>query len=564
VVPADQAGVSGGRDPASRSAELEAARAAYRRHEWVTARAAFTAARDQPGFMPDDLYAEANCSWWLGELETALVAMEQAQREFESDDRPDSAALAALDIGYTLILRGDVAQGSGWISRARRLVQDLPDCAMHGYLLYVDLEVTLEQRDLAEALRLARRVQDAGRRHHEPALVALGVLGEGLASLREGDVAGGVTLLDEAMVTAVSEDIDPSWAGNIYCHVMSACIEVADLRRAAEWTEATARWCERMPGAGPFMGICRVHRAQVLHVRGDWHGAEQEARRVCRELAHFEVRTVAEAHYLLGDLRRLQDDLVGAEAEFTAAHAQGRDPQPGLALLRLAQGDPRAAAASIRACLTTVSDHLDRGRLLPAAVEILLAADDHECARELAEELARLAATYGSAGLAGQALHARGLLLLADGEASQALPELHQALRRWQEVDAHAEVARVRSALARAYTGVGDHDAARREHDAALVEMRPSGGTGGTRLQNDPAGLTAREEEVLMLVAQGRTNQQVAGVLVLSVRTVERHLATVYQKLGVSGRSARAAAVSHALREGLIPSTAPHDPGSLT
>jgi tetratricopeptide (TPR) repeat protein len=257
-------------------AQLVDAREAYQQRDWLTARTAFLAAQAASPLAADDQYALASCAWWLGDLATALPAMQQAYRQFLDEQRPELAALVALDVGYPLALRGELAQGGGWLSRARRLLQDRPEQAAHGYLIYLDFEDAFGGAALERAREVAQRVQQMGVRYQEPTLVALGVLGLGRVALRQGNVDEGMALLDEAMVAAVSDQLDPGWAGNIYCHLMAACFEIADLRRAGEWTQATARWCEQMPGAGPFLGICRVHRAQVLHVRGDWERAEQE------------------------------------------------------------------------------------------------------------------------------------------------------------------------------------------------------------------------------------------------------------------------------------------------
>lgn len=539
--------------------DLAAAREAYQRRDWVAARTGLLAADATAPLAADDRYALANCSWWLGDLEVALPAMQAAYRQFLGADRPGMAAIVALDIGYTLVLRGDLAQGAGWLARGRRLLQDQPGSAEYGYLVYIDFEEAFGGPELARAGELAAQVHEWGHRHQDSTLVALGVLGQGRVALRQGNLDEGMAQLDEAMVAAVSDELDPSWSGNIYCHLMAACFEIADLRRAGEWTEVTARWCERMPGAGPFLGICRVHRAQVLHVRGDWQRAEQEALRVCQELAHFDVATVAEAHYLLGDLARLRGERESAEGEFLAASRLGRDPQPGLALLRLAQGQVEVAAASIRTALAAAGGNRPgRGRLLPAAVEIALASGDVDWAGAASDELRELAGCFGSTGFVAAARQARGLVQLAGGDPAAALPELREALRQWQEVGSLPEIVRVRGALAQAYEALADHDSAQRERAAARRAGEQLGTSGTADRVGRPArpgGLTEREAEVLALVAGGRTNQQIAAELVLSIRTVERHLATAYQKLGVSGRSARAAAVSFALREGLLGSS---------
>ncbi|HVL99233.1 MAG TPA: LuxR C-terminal-related transcriptional regulator [Egibacteraceae bacterium] len=539
---------------------LEAAWEAYSARDWVTARDTFTAAQEKSALSADDLAAVANCSWWLGDLDEALRVLQEAHRRYLDDRRPGPAALMAMEIGYTLSLRREEAQATGWMSRAARLLADHRDSVEQGYLDYVTgFESAFHGGDLDAALVAARRVQASGQRFGDPTLVAVGVLGQGRVLIRQGRVGEGMTLLDEAMVAAVSDDLDPGWAGNIYCHLMVVCEEIADLRRAGEWTEVTARWCEQMPGAGPFMGICRVHRAHVLQVRGAWREAEREVRLVCEELPHFDVGIVAEAHYQLGELRRQRGDLAGAEAEFRTGHRLGRDPQPGLALVRLAQGHTEAAATSIAARLATAGeDVLVRARLLPAAVEIAVAAGDVERARTAADELGRIAAIYATAGFATQAAHACGLVLLAAGDAEAALPRLREALHNWQQLGAPYEAARVRVLLAGGYDALGDRESATAERNAARDTVARLGAAWPASPLPDPAparagALTPREAEVLGLAASGKTNQQIAAELVLSIRTVERHLATVYEKLGVHGRSARAAAVSHALRQGIIP-----------
>ena len=529
---------------------VASARAAYDRRDWVAARAAFRAAERQRDLAADDVYALANCSWWLGELDEALPVMEQAYRLSLDEGRAGAAALVALDIGYTFALRGEEARSSGWMRRAARHLEGLPHGVEHGYFRHVDFEVAFSARDLDAAYEAAQDVGALGERFGDATLSALGTLGRGRVLVRGGAVDEGVALLDEAMVAAVSDRLDPSWAGNIYCHLMLACHEISDIRRAGEWTEVTARWCQGMPGAGPFMGICRVHRAQVMQVRGAWDQAERELEHVYDELSQFEAEVVAEAHYLHGDVRRLRGDLAGAEARYRAALRLGRDPQPGLALLHLDRGRADSAAASLRLALAgTEGDPLERAKILPAVVEVAVARGDVDTAQEAVGELEEIAATYGTTGLAAVAFSARSALLVAAEEHEAAMPVLRRALLTWQQLGAPYEAARVRLRTARVCEVLGDPEAARLHRDAAETDLarlgaRPAvGDAAGPRSD----GLTAREAEVLALVASGRSNQQIADGLVLSVRTVERHLATVYQKLGLQGRNARAAAVAYAL-----------------
>ena len=533
--------------------DVGTARAAYERRDWLAARDAFQAARATAPLSSDDLYALANTHWWLGKLDDALPLLADAHRELLAEGRGRMAALVALDTGYTFALRGDEAQASGWLARAVRLLDDEGDCAERGYLVYCDVESACAAGDLDTALGGAREVVEIGRRFGDRCLVALGALAEGRVRVKQGDLRRGMGLLDEAMVAAVSDELDPGWAGNIYCNLMLTCCEVGDWQRADEWTAVTARWCEAMPGAGPFMGICRVHRAQVLHLCGDWAAAEVEVRRVCEDLDHFHVAMVGEATYELGELRRKRGDLGGAEEAFSEAHRLGRDPQPGLALLRLGEGRPASAAAMVNRALSGSADRLGRALVLPAAVEILLAVGDTNRARAAGDELVALAEIYRTPGFEAQAASACGAVAFAEGDAADASALLRDAVRAWQRIGARYETARARLELARCLSALGDDEAAAMERRVATADLDALGvqaprAASARRLD----GLTSREAEVLRLVADGRSNQEIADALVLSVRTVERHLATAYQKLGLTGRNARAGAIRYVVEGGPV------------
>jgi DNA-binding NarL/FixJ family response regulator len=534
---------------------LQAARDAYRRRDWPEARARFAAARAAGELAAADLDALADAAWWLGEFDEASATLEEAYRRYLDEGLPRAAAMAAIGIGVNSLLRGDGVVGTGWVGRAQRLLRDQPEHVEHGYVLSLELEGALAGNDTA-VVGTARRVRNIGRRHADPNLVATADLFEGRALVKQGRVADGLALLDEAMLAVLSGELRPEWAGNIYCHLMAAFHELADVRRAAEWTEATGRWLAGLPAAVLFTGICRVHRSKVLQHKGAWAQAEREAALVCRDLAHGHVAAVAEGHYQIGEIRRLRGDLDGAEESYRHAHGLGRDPQPGLALLRLAQGRTATASASIRAALTAVTaDRLARARLCAAQVEIALAAGEPETAARACDELVRTAATYGSSGLEAAALQARGAVLLAGGQPEAALPTLRAACRHWRELDAPYDAARVRLLLARAYQALADSDAATRELDAAGAAFGRLGATlDGRRVRALrgrpvlPGGLTGREAEVLALVATGRTNREIAAALVLSHKTVARHLSNIFAKIDVTSRTQAAAyAYEHGL-----------------
>lgn len=529
---------------------LDEARARHQLRDWTGAREAYTQVRSRRDLAADDHYALANCSWWLGELDVAIPEYQETYRRYLEEGNRRSAALVALEIGYTSALRGEQAQASGWIGRAYRDLEGEGECAERGYLTYLEFEEALGQGELDTAVEIAHAIDELGRRFRDPTLSALGVLGQGRAAVVAGDVQRGMALLDEAMVAAVSDELEPSWAGNIYCNMMMTCWELADWSRASEWTDVTARWCQSLPGAGPFMGICRVHRAQVLHVRGDWSTAEREARHACTELADFIPAMAGEGWYALGDLQRQRGLLDEAEESYRTAHRHGRDPCPGLSLLRLAQGRRTAASSGItRALERAAGSPLQRARLLPAAIEVSLACDDVQAAAAAADELAAIAGTYGTTGLVAMAETSLGAVALARGSFDAAIEHLERARQTCQRQCTPYDVARVRLLLAEAHRGAGHHDEAALEAEAAHAELDLLGAEAPVpppRRQR-PDGLSPREAEVLELLADGRSNQEIAAALVISVRTVERHLATIYQKLGVSGRSARTAAVRRAL-----------------
>ncbi|MFI9818451.1 response regulator transcription factor [Saccharothrix variisporea] len=489
----------------------------------------------------------ADTAWWHGRVEESLAGDADAFELFRGAGAGREAAGTALGLSYLHFLRGEQAAGGTWFARAERLLADEPDCVEHGFLRYVrDVEAALEAGDLDTAVTRARRLRQDARGYGDPNLVTVATAAEGRALVRLGRVAEGFALLDDAMAAALGGDLAPGWTGHVYCGLVDACHEVVDLRRMRAWTEVLRRWCESRT-AVLFTGICRVHQAQLLHTSGEWAAAEALAARVADEVRDLAVGVAAEARYVVGESRRLRGDPDGAERAYLATHELGRDPQPGVALLRLAQHRPDVALASITAALTAADGPpLTRVDLLRAAVEIGVAAGAPDVARKSADELAETARTYGTDGLRAAADHARGAVLLADDHPEEALPVLRRACARWRELDVPHDCARVRLLLAATYDRLGDTDAADRERAAAHA-ADPEWAPPGSR--PNPGGLTAREVDVLALVAQGRTNREVAAALVLSEKTVARHLANIYLKLGLPTRTAAAA---YAFDHGLV------------
>ncbi len=532
--------------------------AAFRQRDWVRAHSLLAEVCADGDASGDEWYMLGESAWWLGKVDEALAALERAYGRYVEEGKPAEAAKAGLPVSFTLAMRGELGSGSGWLRRVQRLLAHEPLCSQHGYLLYteVDWDGGWDHGDPGATIEAARRIQEIGEELGDATVNALGTLAEGKVLVRTGQVRDGIALLDEAMLAALEQDIEPAWAGDIYCNLMGTCHTLGDLQRAAEWTRAAEQWCAEMPGAGPFLGICRVYRVELHQLQGSWDLAEREARRVCEELGDFHVQPVAEAHYQLGELERLRGNFAAARRAYGDAHRLGRDPQPGRALVQLAEGDADGAWAAIEAALTAApGNELTRVPLYRAQAEVALAAGWLESAGEASAALDDIAARYGTSGLDATATSTRAALLLARDGARAALPELRRACSRWQELQAPYECARMRLALADAYAAMGNEAGARFERETAeemlgklgVGTASSRGGVVTTRPQG-PDGLSAREREVLQLAAEGLSNKGIAEHLVLSVRTVERHLATAYEKLGFRGRGARAAAIAYVLR----------------
>jgi DNA-binding NarL/FixJ family response regulator len=528
---------------------LPQAREAFAARRWDVAYDAFRAC---DGLTGDDLDAVAEAAHWVGRPDDSIVAYAEAYTAHRAVGADRRASLSAVLLACHLHFRGDHVEADGWLARALRALGEAEEGAEHGYPLHLEI-LSILTVDPVGAEASARRMQALGERYGDESLVALGVLYEGRALVKQAQVREGLAKLDEAMLAAVSDRLGPIWTGAIYCGLLDACHELVDLRRAQEWTEAMSRWCAPLPPASLYPGICRVHRVEILDLRGAWDDAETEAHAACRDMVGIDVAAVADGRYLLGELSRRRGDLVGAEEAYLRAHEAGRDPQPGLALLRLAQGRTDAASASIASALVACTGgRLERARLLAAQVEIALLAGDLGLAGGAAAEIAEIAVEFESVALRAVAHRCRGAVCLADGHAVAALGSLRLAVEAWQQLAVPYEAARTRVLLAQAYRALGDDDAAARECAAARRVFERLGADPDRRALDAsdalPGGLTPREVEVLRLVASGQSNREVAANLVISEKTAARHVANIYAKLGLSSRSAATAfAHNHAL-----------------
>jgi DNA-binding CsgD family transcriptional regulator len=374
---------------------------------------------------------------------------------------------------------------------------------------------------------------------------------QGRALIQQGRVEPGLALLDEAMVAVTTGELSPLITGLIYCSVIEGCQQVYALDRAREWTSAMAQWCEAQPEMVAFSGVCRVHRAEIMQLRGDWPEAVEEARRACERCSRAgNTPAVGAAWYQQAEVHRLRGEFAAAEEEYRHASRSAWEPQPGLALLRLAQGRVEAAAAAIRSVMGATPDRLQRTRLLPACIEIMLAANDIEQAGAACLELQEVAQSFDTGVLHAMAGHARGAVRLAEGDAQAALASLRRAWAVWQQIDAPYLAARVRLLMGIACRALGDADGSALEFEAARAVFARLGAAtdlarvesllGGDRATR-PRRLSPRELQVLRMVAAGKTNKAIANELFLSEKTIDRHVSNIFAKLDVTSRSAATA-----------------------
>lgn len=530
---------------------------AYRDRAWARCREALKAADEAAPLGPEHLEQLATAAYLSGEEDLSEDSWVRAHHAWLDRDEPVRAAGCAFWLGIALVTRGDMAQGGGWLGRAHRLVEPIEEpTVVHGLLLVAGGLQQLGQGDPAAARGLFEQAGSLGSRLRHPDLLAMALLGQGRAHIDDGDPAGGVTLLDEAMIGVTAHEVSPVAAGIVYCAVIEACQKALDVGRAREWTEALTRWCADQPELVHFRGHCLVYRAEVLQHAGAWKDALAEARRACQRLSEPRVHpALGLACYRLGELLRLTGQRDEADTCYRRAQEFGQQTQPGVALLLRDRGDLAGARTSLHAALAGVADPVARVPLLAAAVELAVQDDAVAEARSAADELARLHDDLeaGCEQLTVLVAQAEGAVLLAEDDAGAALRLLRRAVDGWLQLQAPYDAACARLLLARAHAALGDATTADLERDAAVaalaalgVDASPSAGAGA--VATNPWHLTDREREVLMLVAQGRTNREVAEALTISEHTARRHLQNICGKLGVSSRTAAAAA---AIREGL-------------
>jgi len=533
---------------------VERGRESYSKHAWAQAHESLSEADRTTPLGADDLELLARSAYMLGLDDEYGAALERAHRAHLDAGHALPAARCAFWIGLDLFLRSETAPATGWFARAQRLVdREGSDCAERGYVLTAVCVQQIAARDYEAAYSTAGEAAAIGERCGDRDLVAFARMDQGSAMLSLGRMDEGRRLVDETMVSVTAGELSPIAAGLVYCNTISVCQDAHELRRAREWTAALTRWCEQQPDMVAHTGICHVHRAELMTLGGAWEEALGELRRLGARPAAGDgnQRAMGQAAYQLGEVLRLRGEFDAAEAAYREASRLGREPQPGLALMRLAQGNVGAAAASIRRAVGEIARPLKRAMVLPAYVEIVLAEDDVDAARLAWRELEEIAGGHQSDALEAAAAQAKGAVMLAEGDAAAALAATRRAWNLWEELKAPYEAARVRVLVGLACRKLGDEDTAALELEAArqaFVELGAapdlaalSSLTGQPEPGDDTGGLTARELEVLRLVAAGRSNREIAAALTISEHTAARHLQNIFAKLQVSSRTAASA-----------------------
>ncbi len=517
-------------------------------HDWVADYAALSAQDRRSGLSPEDVERMAVAAFLLGHDEEMIGLRERAYNDYLSRDQRSQAVRCAFWLGFHLQNRGDLARSAGWLAMQQRLASagDDPDGPLTGLMVLAQAATLMVQQDPASALPLFDRAAQIAESAGDLDAFVLAGLGKGRCLEMMGRPTEAVVLMDEVMVHVLGGAVAPQVVGFAYCAMIVLCLRYFDVRRAQEWTQALTGWCDRQSGLVPYRGACMVHRAELLQLRGAWSEAVAAAQDACLRLP--ESTAVGSAHYRVAEIMRMQGRFADAQLEYARAARYGAEVQPGLAKLRAVQGNTVAAMAGLDRALGEDPQAPLRPAIQATRVDIALAIGDLDSARAAADDLLGLAADPAAPYLKALAAYGDGAVRLAEGDPRGAIPRLRRAWTLWQQVQAPYEAARTRVLVGTACRALGDEDAARMEADAARAVFEQLGAVIDL-MSTDPADsppsdqdrLTARECEVLRLVATGATNKVIAERLILSEKTVARHISNIFGKLGVSSRAAATA-----------------------
>ncbi len=529
---------------------------------WTETYVRLLKADQEHGLEPKELVTLALAAYLTGRDAESFHILERAHQGYLAERKTELAVRCAFWLGLMFMNAGESARSSGWMARGERLLNDeqITNCAEKGLFLLPAALGALSGGHAARAQKLFEQIATIGTQFGDADLIALGRLGHGQAMIQQGDVAKGVNLLDETMITVETEEVFPVVNGIVYCAVIETCRKVWDLNRCKEWTHALSRWCDSQPDLVPFRGQCLVHRAEIIQFHGEWDKALEETREACKLLTRPPGKPAAgEAYYRKAELHRLLGDFEQAEDCYREAAKWGRKPQPGLALLRLTQGQDDAAETSIRNTLQETKDTKKRAELLPAVVSIMMAVEKIEEVAEATKELCGIANEFDVPYLHATSSYCQGAFFLAEGDVQLALGHLHNASTFWNSLHMPYESARTRELKGLVYRELNDKDNSELELAAAKwvfeqLRARPdlervNRLLGKKRDEETYGGLTLRELQVLRGVASGKTNKSIATELYISERTVDRHVGNIFNKLGVSSR---VAATTFALRNKIL------------
>ncbi|WP_284735591.1 helix-turn-helix transcriptional regulator [Dongia deserti] len=532
-------------------------REAFARRKWREAYAQFAAADRELPLEPADLERFATAAWLVGKEAQATTMWMRAHHQLVDQGDVERAARLGFWLSLSLLLAGEMARSTGWLARSQRLLKDREKvCAEQGYGLIVTGLLAMGKGNAGEADASFNQALALAEQFRDPDLLALGLLSKGQSLIQSNNIADGVARLDEAMVAATAGEVSPVLTGIIYCAVILTCQRIFDLRRSREWTMQLDAWCASQPDLVPYRGQCLVHRSEVLQLKGDWPEALAEVVKAREHLADRSEAVVGRACYQQGELHRLRGEFAQADQMYREAGRNGCEPQPGLSLLLLAEGKRDAAVAAIRGIVDSAGSlqgpraGSSRPKLLAPYVEILIATGDMDTAHAAADELTRIAMTFDAPFLQAASTQGTGAVLMAEGKTKAALAHLREAWATWQELNMPYESARVRVLIGRTCHGLGDHETARMHFDAAYAVFKQLGAAPDLveleRLMaiqdaRPSSTLTDREREVLSLVASGETNREIATALGISEHTVARHLSNIFDKLGVTSRTAASA-----------------------
>lgn len=537
------------KDMMAQISAIARAREAFARQKWREAYELLSAADRKSPLEPADRERLAAAAYLVGEDSRAVANWIRAHHDLIDQGHVERAARRGFQLSLHMLLAGEMAQSTGWLARSQRLLKDREEaCVEQGYELIVTGLLAMGQGNAESADTCFEQAVALAEQFHDPDLLALGLLSLGQSLIQSHRSAEGVIRLDEAMVAVTAGEVSPVLAGIVYCAVILTCQRIFDIRRAREWTRQLDDWCTAQPDLTPYRGQCLVHRSEILQLQGDWSGALAEVTKARDRLAERSEAAVGRACYQQGELHRLRGEFAQANEMYREAGRKGCEPQPGMSQLRLAEGKPDAAAALIRSVADSAGSLPPK--LLGPYVEISIATGDLNTARAAADELTRIATTIDAPSLLASASQATGVVLLAEGKMKPALALLREAWAIWRQLETPYEAARVRVLVGRVYRRLGDHETARTHFHAAHSVFRQLGAAPdlvdlqrlmATRSAGPLGALTEREREVLSLVASGETNRRIAAALGISEHTVARHLSNIFDKLGVTSRTAASA-----------------------